>query len=144
MKKALMLLTLSAALIVPATLVAEEERPGTYLKVAMTTAEKYSRDPKTVFAADAPTIYAIYRIVAAGPVKLKAVFWADAVEGLDPKTKVMEKTISISEKGEFMGAVPALKPANGWPVGAYRVELFIGDTLSKTLPFKVVKSPGGP
>ncbi|HQQ76168.1 MAG TPA: hypothetical protein PLB01_02345 [Thermoanaerobaculia bacterium] len=76
--------------------------------------------------------------------ELKVVFWADGVEGLDPKTKLLEKIVTLSEKGEFMGAVPAMKPANGWPIGSYRVEFFIGDALSKTLSFKVVSKVGAP
>ena len=144
MRKKIALLALAAGLALPAHLGADEKDGGTYFKVAMMTGDKYSRDEKTIFAPDSPVIYTIYRVVAAGPAKLRAVFWADAVEGLDPKTKLLEKTVSISEKGEFMGAVPALKPANGWPVGAYRVELFIGGAVSKTLSFKVVKGAGAP
>ncbi len=143
-RKALVLMALATGLVLPGRLAADEKDGGTHFKVAMLTADRNSRDAKTVFAPESPEIYAVYRVVATGPTKLKAVFWADAVEGIDPKTKLLEKTVSISEKGEFMGAVPALKPANGWPVGAYRVELFIGDTLSKTLPFKVAKSAGAP
>lgn len=140
--RTLVLVAAAAALVLPARLRAEEKEPahgGTWFRVAMLTGDKYSRDEKTVFAPDSPAIYAIYRIVAAGPAKIKVVFWADGVEGLDTKTKLLEKTATIAEKGEFMGAIPALKPANGWPTGSYRVELFIGDTLSKTLPFKVAK-----
>lgn len=144
MSRTLALLALAAGLALPARLGAEEKDGGTYFKVAMITVDKYSQDAKTVFAPDVPAIYAIYRIVAAGPVKVKAIFWADAVEGLDPRTKLLEKTVSIAEKGEFMGAIPALKPANGWPVGAYRVELSVGDSVSKTLSFKVVKGAGAP
>ncbi len=133
---------MAAGLVLPTRLDAEEKgtgRAGTWFKVAMTTEDKYSRDEKTVFSPEASAVYAVYRIVAAGPAKLKAVFWADAAEGLDPKTKLLEKFVSISGRGEFMGSFKAPKPANGWPVGTYRVDLFIGDELSKTLSFKVVK-----
>jgi hypothetical protein len=147
LRRTIVLLVVSAGLLLPVRLHAEEKaeaRTGTWIKVAMLTNDTYSRDEKTVFSPDAPAIYAIYRVVAVGPAKLKAVFWADAVEGLEPKTKLLEKVMTVSEKGEFMGAVPALKPANGWPVGAYHVEFFVGDGLSKTLPFKVVKKTGTP
>ena len=142
------LILMAAALVAaPARLHAEEKDPGhggTWLKIAIVTDDKYSRDEKAVFPADAPAIYAVYRVVAAGPAKIKAVFWAEAVEGLDPKTKLLEKVSSISEKGEFMGAIPALKPANGWPAGSYRVEFYVGDALSKSVSFKVAKKTGAP
>ncbi len=147
MRSKLLLVALAAGLIATRISGEEEKTPepsGTWLKVAMTTGEKYSRDPKTVFAPDAPAVFAVYRVVASGPVKLKAVFWADAVEGLEAKTKLLEKAVSISEKGEFMGAIPAMKPPNGWPVGAYRVEFYLGDVPSKTLPFKVEKRAPSP
>ncbi len=83
-------------------------------------------------------------MVAVGPAKIKVVFWADAVEGVDPKTKLLEKVSSIAEAGEFMGAIPALKPPNGWPVGAYHVDFLVGETLSKSVAFKVVKKTASP
>ncbi|MEO8056436.1 MAG: hypothetical protein ABI768_14850 [Acidobacteriota bacterium] len=146
-RRTFVLLAVTAGLLSPARVYAEEKeegRTGTWLKTAIVTDEKFSRDEKTVFAPDAPAIYAIYRVVAAGPAKLKAVFWADAVEGLDPKTKLLEKVMTVNEKGEFMGAVPALKPVNGWPVGSYRVEFYVGEALSKSVSFKVVKKAGTP
>lgn len=142
LRNTLVLLALTAGLALPARLVAQEKeegRTGTWLKAALVTDDKYSRDEKTVFSSDAPAIYAIYRVVAAGPAKLKVVFWGDSVEGLEAKTKLLEKVVSVSDKGEFMGAVPALKPANGWPAGSYRVEFYVGEALSKTVSFKVVK-----
>lgn len=141
-RKTLVLLAVAAGFALPVALRGEEKDPGhggTWLKVAIVTDDKYSRDEKTVFPPDAPTIYAVYRVVAAGPAKIKAVFWADGVEGLEARTKLLEKVMTVNEKGEFMGAVPALKPANGWPAGSYRVEFHVGDALSKTVLFKVVK-----
>jgi hypothetical protein len=142
LRSAFVLTAVAVGLALAARVQAQET--GTSIKAALVTDDKYSRDEKTVFPSDAPTIYAVYRVVAAGPAKIKIVFWADAVEGLDPKTKLLEKISSISEKGEFMGAVPALKPANGWPAGSYRVEFFVGETLSRTVAFKVVKKTGAP
>lgn len=142
LRRTFVLIAVAAGLVLPARLQAEEKEEthaGTWIKVAMMTDDKYSRDEKTVFSPEAPAIFAVYRVVAVGPAKIKVVFWADAAEGVDPKTKLLEKVASISEKGEFMGAIPAMKPANGWPAGSYRVEFFVGEALSKTVSFKVVK-----
>lgn len=146
-RRNLVLLVVAAGLALPARLYADEKEPahsGTWIKTALTTDDKYSRDQKSVFAPEAPAIYAIYRVVAVGPAKIKVVFWADAVEGVDPKTKLLEKGFSIAEAGEFMGAIPALKPPNGWPVGAYHVDFLVGETLSKSVAFKVVKKTDSP
>lgn len=146
MRTSLPSLALAFILAGPGRLLGEEnaDRPGTQLKVAMTTADRYSRDEKKVFAPDAPAIYAVYRIVAASPTTLRAVFWADSVEGLDPKTKLLDRTITISEKGEFMGAVPALKPPNGWPAGSYRVEFLLNEKPERSVSFRVEKPRAGP
>jgi hypothetical protein len=142
MRRTLVLLALTAGLGLAGGLGAQEKeegRTGTWLKAALVTDDRNSRDEKSVLSPDTPAIYAIYRIVAAGPAKLKVVFWGDSLEGLEPKTKLLEKIVSISEKGEFMGAIPALRPASGWPAGVYRVEFYVGEALSKTVSFKVVK-----
>ncbi len=147
MRRMLVLLAVAAGLALPVRLHAEEKEAahtGTWIKTALTTDDKYSRDEKSVFAPDAPTIYAVYRVVAVGPAKIKIVFWADAVEGVDPKTKLLEKVASIAEAGEFMGAIPALKPANGWPVGSYHVDFLVGETVSKSVAFRVAKKTVSP
>lgn len=140
--KKLALLAVATALVLPAGLRAEEKtaaEPGNSFKVAMTTDSKYSRDEKSVFAPDAKAVYAVYRLVVAGPMKLRVTFWADGAAGLEAKTKLLEKTVAFPQSGEYMGAIEALKPANGWPIGAYHVEMTVDEGLSKTVPFKVVK-----
>jgi hypothetical protein len=141
--KKLAFLALAAGLILPTGLRAEDKSDAhgrASFKVAMTTDSKYSRDEKTVFSTDAKGIYAVYRLVVSGPMKLRVAFWADGAEGLDSKTKLLEKTVAFPQKGEYMGAIEALKPANGWPVGTYHVEMILDDALSKTVPFKVAKN----
>src|SRR5450756_3202323 len=62
---------------------------GPHFKLAMVTTDKYSRNEKTVFPSDFPRIFAVYQVAdAAQGTKLKAVWIAEKVEGLEAKTKI--------------------------------------------------------
>ncbi len=123
------------------SLAAPAQDRGTWLKSALVTDDKYSREEKAVIPPDAPAIYAVYRIVAAGPVRLRVAFWADTVEGFNANSKLLEKVVPFQEAGEFMGTVTAQKPLSGWPAGAYRVEFSFGETLAKSVAFRVPRRP---
>jgi hypothetical protein len=113
---------------------------GPHLKIAMVTSDKYSRTEQTVFSSDFPRIFAVYQVAdAAQGTKLKAVWFAEKVEGLDAKTKINEGESTFSAKGEYMGAFSCPKPPKGWPAGAYLVEISVDGAVRKTLSFRVDK-----
>jgi hypothetical protein len=113
---------------------------GPRFKLAMVTTDKYSRNEKTVFPSDFPRIFAVYQVadVAQGT-KLKAVWIADKVEGLEAKTKITESESTFSAKGEYMGAFSCPKPPQGWLAGTYLVDLSLNGAVRKTLTFRVEK-----
>jgi fructose 1,6-bisphosphatase len=113
---------------------------GPSFKLAMVTTDKYSRNEKTVFPSDFPRIFAVYQVadVAQGT-KLKAVWIAEKVEGLEAKTKITESESTFSAKGEYMGAFSCPKPPQGWLAGTYLVELSLNGGVRKTLTFRVQK-----
>ena len=41
---------------------------------------------------------------------------------------------------EIVKPAAELRPDNGWPPGSYRLEIYIGSTLAKTLKFSVTGS----
>jgi len=113
---------------------------GPHLKIAMVTSDKYSRTEQTVFSSDFPKIYAVYQVADANQgTKLKAVWIAEKVDGIDAKTKITESESTFSAKGEYMGAFSCLKPPKGWPAGTYHVELSVDGAVRKTLAFRVEK-----
>ena len=125
---------------------AEETRPqsdsaGPHFKLAIVTNDKYSQDEKSVFSPDAPKVFAVYRIVAGPGMKVKAVWVAEKVAGLEPKTKIIENPeTTFSAKGEYISSFTCSKPAQGWPLGTYSVNLYMDGVLKKTLPFRVEKN----
>ena len=112
---------------------------GPHFKLAMVTTDKYSRDEKAVFPTDFPRIFAVYQIDAAHGTKVKAVWIAEKVPGLEAKSKITESESTFSAKGEYMGAFSCPRPAQGWAPGSYVVELSLDGALRKTLAFRVEK-----
>ncbi len=141
--KSIALLLLTAALWTSGVSASEEtaaRAAGPHLKLAMVTTDKYSRNEQTVFSSDFPRIFAVYQVAdAAQGTKLKAVWFAEKVEGLEAKTKITESESTFSAKGEYMGAFSCPKPAKGWPAGTYLVELSVDGAVRKTLAFRVAK-----
>lgn len=142
-RMALLLLTASLSASVASGSEGTDARPqagAPHLKVAMVTADKYSRDERTVFTPDVPKIFAVYQVAdAAQGTRLKAVWIGDKVEGLIARSKITESESTFSAKGEYMGAFSCSKPPQGWPTGTYLVELSLDGKVRKTLTFRVEK-----
>lgn len=143
--KRMALLLLTAALSTSGISGSEEtgtrsQAAGSHFKLAIITSDKYSQDEKGVFAPDAPKIFAVYRVVAGPGLKVKAVWYAEKVAGLEPKSKITENPeTTFSAKGEYIGSFPCTKPPQGWPIGSYVVNLYMDGVLKKTLGFRVEK-----
>jgi hypothetical protein len=142
--KRMALLVLTAALWTSGISGSEEtgtrsQAAGPHFKLAIITSDKYSQDEKGVFAPDAPKVFAVYRVVAGSGMKLKAVWFAEKVAGLEPKSKIAENETTFSAKGEYIGSFPCTKPPQGWWVGSYVVNLYMDGMLKKTLGFRVEK-----
>ena len=139
------LVALTATLLGPGISASEETSPksasaGPHFKLAIVTNDKYSQDEKSVFAPDAPKVFAVYRVVAGPGMKVKAVWIAEKVAGLEPKTKIIENPeTTFSAKGEYISSFTCSKPPQGWPVGSYSVNLYMDGVLKKTLGFRVEK-----
>jgi len=142
--KRMALLLLTAALWTSGISGSEEtgtrsQAAGPHFKLAIITSDKYSQDEKGVFAPDAPKVFAVYRVVAGSGMKLKAVWFAEKVAGLEPKNKIAENETTFSAKGEYIGSFPCTKPPQGWWIGSYVVNLYMDGVLKKTLGFRVEK-----
>ncbi len=87
----------------------------------------------TSFAQDQP-FYAIVTLSnAPDDTAVKAVWYAVDAEGADPNQKIDEVTLTGGD-----GTYPfSLKNDGPWPLGSYKVELWLNDKLDKTLEFTV-------
>ena len=137
------LIAVAAMLLSSGISTAEETSPqpaGSHFKLAIVTNDKYSQDERSVFTPDTPKVFAVYRVVAGPGLKVKAVWYAEKVAGLDPKTKISENPeTTYAARGEYISSFACTKPPPGWPIGTYSVGLYMDGVLKKTLLFRVEK-----
>jgi len=94
------------------------------------------------FATSQPQIVCTFAVagVAAGTA-IRAVWIAEDVGSAAPaNTKIIEKTITAPEGASFPGDFVLTAPSGGLPAGNYRLEIYLGDALAKTLPFTITSS----
>ena len=94
--------------------------------------------PATTFTADVPKLYAFFKTsgTKTGD-SLRAVWIAEDVGDAAPKeTKIDESTLT-ADKNDFTGGFSLSKPNQGWPVGKYRTEMYLGDKLASTSKFTI-------
>jgi len=92
----------------------------------------------TSFTADTPKLYAMFKTKGAKDGdKARGVLIAEDVGDVaPPNTTVLETKLDMegdTDDGDFNFS----KPTNGWPVGKYRVEIYINDELATKLKFTI-------
>lgn len=92
----------------------------------------------TTFVTDTANIFAIFKTkgLKDGD-KLRGVLVAEDVGDAAPaNTKVLDKELAMdgdTDAGDFK----FIKPSNGWPIGKYRVEIYVNDDLATKVKFTV-------
>lgn len=101
------------------------------------TDDKESKVEKTVFAPDAPAVYTVFTLSdVPANTTIKSVWIAEKTPSAPDNSKIDETSLAMGgslNSGNFSLS----QPTNGWPVGQYRVELYIGDHLAHTGRFQV-------
>ncbi len=94
--------------------------------------------PTTSFAPEAPQIYAFYigQAIKAGD-KLRAVWIAEDVGAAAPKGTKIDEASLVASSDNPSDAFSLSKPAKGWPLGKYKVEIYHNDKLAETLNFTI-------
>ncbi|MCU0522014.1 MAG: hypothetical protein MUF84_15150 [Anaerolineae bacterium] len=88
----------------------------------------------TVFRQDDLTVYCIVTLAnAPSDTTVKAVWTAVDVDGVDPNTLIDESELTSGD------AELTFEIANSqlWPVGSYKVDLYLNDKLDQTLEYEV-------
>ena len=93
--------------------------------------------PGKVFRPDSPKIVCVFKVEGAGiGAKTRSVWIAEDVGKVAPPNyTIAEKSLVLPflDRGTFSLS----KPNNGFPVGSYRLEIYLGDKLAKTLKFRI-------
>lgn len=108
------------------------------VSVRVTMSNELAGDAVSTFTPDTEKIYALFKTIGAkhGD-KIRGALIAEDVGAVAPaNTKVLETNINMdgdTDDGDFNFS----KPTNGWPVGKYRVDVYLNDQLLATAKFTV-------
>ena len=91
--------------------------------------------PTTEFYPDTPQIVCVWESAGTDfSTPLKSVWIAEDVgDAAPPNYQLAAKSMSGVNEGKYY----INSPTNGWPNGKYRLEINIGDTLAKQIPFSI-------
>ena len=107
------------------------------ISAAKMTLDEAGKNPTKAFSPNDRTFYCIAQLSnAPEDTKVKAVWTAVDVEGVKPDLKIDESRITADESGQLTFDLTNDGP---WPVGEYKVELFLndGEEPARTLEFEV-------
>lgn len=98
-------------------------------------ADEAGTQETTGFAQDQKTFYCIVQLAnAPEDTKLKAVWTAVEVEGEQPNTLIDQAETTAGNQNQFTFSLTNDQP---WPIGKYKVDLYLNDKLDRTLEFEV-------
>ncbi len=94
--------------------------------------------PATSFSADTPKLIAfvLSKGTKAGDV-LGCTWIAEDVGTAAPKGTKIEESTFVGDKVDFSGGCSLSKPTNGWPIGQYRVDAYVGTELAGNTKFSI-------
>ncbi len=114
---------------------AETLQPS-FANIVMTDLPK-TRTPKTTFKPDTPEIFVFFDLEhIKGGSEIKGVWICEDAEGIPHDFPIDEAGVRLGEH-ENMGEFSLVKPNNDWPIGDYRVELYVGESLIDKVKFKI-------
>lgn len=108
------------------------------VSVTVKMSDELAGDEMSTFTPSTEKIYALFKTIGAkhGD-KIRAALIAEDVGAAAPaNTKVLETNIDMegdTDDGDFNFS----KPTKGWPIGKYRVDVYLNDELSATAKFTV-------
>ncbi len=128
-----MAVAVAALAVIPARALAGEPR---FERIVMTDNAKVEKDKRS-FTPTTPKIFLVARLadVPAGA-KVSGVWIAEKIQGAPPNYKLDSTDLTVSKQMNRV-TYSLFKPNDGWPVGSYRVELFIDGKPAGKASFKV-------
>ena len=95
-------------------------------------------DPTSTFPTDQAVIHLVLSVAnAPSDTKVKAVWTAvDVGDAAPANTKIDEKELTLDTSGntDFTLSIPS---SGVWPVGKYKVEVYLNDKLDRTLEYNI-------
>jgi len=103
-----------------------------------TLAKNREGEPTTKFRADSAKIYTFWKgdALKAGD-QIRAVWIAEGIGYTRLKDAKITEASVVAYKPDDDGIFSVARPKGGWPVGNYRLELYVGNRLAQTLKFTI-------
>ena len=103
-----------------------------------TLAKNREGEPTTKFRADSAKIYTFWKgdALKAGH-QIRAVWIAEGIGYTRLKDAKITEASVVAYKPDDDGIFSVARPKGGWPVGNYRLELYVGNRLAQTLKFTI-------
>src|SRR3954463_11683604 len=105
--------------------------------IQATVASEKEGEAKTAFLTNTPKIYGRWQgsSLTAGDI-IRAVWVAEAFGKEERDAKITEAEVK-AQKASDGGIFSLARPEGGWPIGRYRLELYIDNKLATAVKFKV-------
>ena len=95
-------------------------------------------NPKTEFTPDTPKIYCAWKAEGLkSGTQLRGVWIAEDVGKVAPPNFKIDEASFTSPGSIAQGSFALSKPNKGFPIGKYRLEIYVGSDLAKTVPFTI-------
>jgi hypothetical protein len=109
-----------------------------------TTEDRQIVNPATVFTPDTPIIYCTWRAEDVTPgASIRSVWIAEDTYGAAPANyKIDEASVAATTSARSFdgtGSFKISRPTKGWPMGRYRLEMYIDHDLALVIPFTIAK-----
>ena len=97
-------------------------------------------DPTTTFQVDQPLIHLVVSVANAPEgTKVKSVWTAvDVGDAAPANTKIDEAEVSMTTDGNAHFTL-SLPTSGAWPVGKYKVDVYLNDKLDRTLDYTIAQ-----
>ena len=113
---------------------ASEEKPA---PLQVTLAADRQGQPKTTFLTDTAKIFARWQGSTLKPGDIVRAIWiAEAFGKEERDAKITEGQVA-ADKPDERGIFSLARPEGGWPIGRYRLEIYVGDQLAAAVKFKI-------
>jgi hypothetical protein len=94
-------------------------------------------DPTDRFGTDQPELHAIAVLKDAAKGTVVNGMWVSIDAIAQPDYPIDSVSVQLPEKGDTQVHFSLSRPTNGWPVGNYKLDVYLNDNLVSTTPFSI-------
>jgi hypothetical protein len=113
-------------------------RAESKFELAVATDSRDSITQHDAFPPSTAKIYVIYKVTLPKAGRVRAAWVTEKVDGYGENQKFGDSGSNM-EAGSYMSAFSYGRPGAAWPLGVYRVDLYVDDKMEKSVHFKVTK-----